>query len=161
MHSHPVKEPNLTRKFPLSDMPTGLLAALVTPLADHLLIRRSFDEFAVLEPRAGADQEDQVGRVHGSPAVLGGFDEFEGHRHAGGAGAGSLGDPLPQPHGREGRLDGIRGAQVQPVLGRIVEERGQHVEVVDDLGHGLGPLRPYSVAKLWAALTAAALFSAL
>jgi hypothetical protein len=40
MHSHPVKEPNLTRKFPLSDMPTGLLAALVTPLADHLLIRR-------------------------------------------------------------------------------------------------------------------------
>jgi hypothetical protein len=30
---HPVKEPNLSRKFPLSDMPTGLLAALVTPLA--------------------------------------------------------------------------------------------------------------------------------
>jgi hypothetical protein len=36
----PVKQPNLTRKFPLSDLPTGLLAALVTPLADHLLIRR-------------------------------------------------------------------------------------------------------------------------
>jgi hypothetical protein len=43
----------------------------------------SFDEFAVLEPRAGADQGDQVGCVHGAPAVLGGFDEFEGHRHAG------------------------------------------------------------------------------
>ena len=27
-----------------------------------------------------------MGRVHGSPAVLGGFDEFEGHRHTGGAG---------------------------------------------------------------------------
>ena len=23
MHSHPVKQPNLTRKFPLTDMPTG------------------------------------------------------------------------------------------------------------------------------------------
>jgi hypothetical protein len=23
MHPHPVKEPNLTRKFPLSDRPTG------------------------------------------------------------------------------------------------------------------------------------------
>jgi hypothetical protein len=28
----PVKQPNLTRRFPLSDMPTGLMAALVTPL---------------------------------------------------------------------------------------------------------------------------------
>jgi hypothetical protein len=24
---HPVKQPNLTRKFPLTDMPTGLMAA--------------------------------------------------------------------------------------------------------------------------------------
>jgi hypothetical protein len=31
---HPVKQPDLTRKFPLSDMPTGLMAALVTRLAD-------------------------------------------------------------------------------------------------------------------------------
>ena len=37
---HPVKQPNLTRKFPLSDMPTGLMAALVTRLADHLVIGR-------------------------------------------------------------------------------------------------------------------------
>ena len=84
VHAPPVKQPNLTRRFPLSDMPTGLMAALVTPLADHLLIRRgSFDEFAVLEPRVGADQGDQVGCVDRSTAVLGGFDEFEGHRHAG------------------------------------------------------------------------------
>jgi hypothetical protein len=40
MHPRPVKQPNLTRKFPLTDMPTGLTAALVTVLADHLPIRR-------------------------------------------------------------------------------------------------------------------------
>ncbi len=38
MHPHPVKQPNLTRKFPLTDMPTGLMAALVTRLADRLPI---------------------------------------------------------------------------------------------------------------------------
>ncbi len=32
MHPHSVKQPNLTRKFPLTDMPTGLMAALVTRL---------------------------------------------------------------------------------------------------------------------------------
>jgi hypothetical protein len=37
---HPVKQLNLTLKFPLTDMPTGLMAALVTRLADHLLTRR-------------------------------------------------------------------------------------------------------------------------
>jgi len=31
---------------------------------------RSFDEFAVHEGRAGADQGDEVGGVHGAPAVL-------------------------------------------------------------------------------------------
>ena len=30
----------LTRKLPLTDLPTGLMAALVTRLADHLLMRR-------------------------------------------------------------------------------------------------------------------------
>jgi hypothetical protein len=29
MHPHPGKQPNLTRKFPLTEMPTGLMAALV------------------------------------------------------------------------------------------------------------------------------------
>ena len=38
-----------------------------------------------------------MGRVDRSPAVLGGFDELEGHRHAGGAGAGSLGDRGAKP----------------------------------------------------------------
>ena len=32
---------------------------------------------------------------------------------------GSLGDLGPVPHGREGRLDRVRGAQVDPVLGRL------------------------------------------
>ena len=42
MHPHPVKQPTLTQKFPLTDMPTGLMAALATRLADHLLISRAF-----------------------------------------------------------------------------------------------------------------------
>lgn len=37
----------------------------------------SFDEFAVFEACAGADERDQVWCVDGSPVVLGGFDEFE------------------------------------------------------------------------------------
>ncbi len=40
MHPHPVRQPDLTRKLPLTDMPTGLMAALVTQLADHLPIHR-------------------------------------------------------------------------------------------------------------------------
>jgi hypothetical protein len=47
---YPVKQPNLTRKFPLSDMPTGLMAALVTRLADHLLIRSGCSAIIVRTP---------------------------------------------------------------------------------------------------------------
>ena len=36
----PVTQPDLTRTFPLTGMPAGLLAARVTRLADRLLIRR-------------------------------------------------------------------------------------------------------------------------
>jgi hypothetical protein len=64
MHHHPVKQPNLTLKFPLAGMPARLMAALaarlmaalVTRLADHLLIRRAFDHFDVPELRARSDQ---------------------------------------------------------------------------------------------------------
>src|SRR5215211_6650133 len=66
-------------------MPTGLMAALVTRLADHLLIRRVVRRAGRLEPRAGADRRDQVGRIDRPPAGLGGPDEVEIHRHAGGA----------------------------------------------------------------------------
>ncbi len=52
---------------------------------------------------------------------------------------GGVGDPLPQPDGGEGGLGGVRGPSVDPVLGGVVVARGQYVEVVDDLGDGLGP----------------------
>jgi hypothetical protein len=62
----------------------------------------SFDEFAVLEFGSGADEGDQVGCVDHPPAALGGLDEFERHRDTGRARARAFGDPLPQPHRREG-----------------------------------------------------------
>ena len=43
----------------------------------------SFDEFAVGEGGAGADERDQVRGVDRAPAGLGGLDELERHRHAG------------------------------------------------------------------------------
>ena len=46
--------------------------------------------------------------VDSSPPRLRGLDEFERHRDPGGAGAGALGDALPEPHGGEGRLDRVR-----------------------------------------------------
>ncbi|OLM27754.1 hypothetical protein Ae717Ps2_6758 [Pseudonocardia sp. Ae717_Ps2] len=45
----------------------------------------SFNESSGLEDCSGADERDQVRAVHGAPAVLGGFDEFERHREPGGA----------------------------------------------------------------------------
>jgi hypothetical protein len=67
-----------------------------------------------------------VGAVDGAPAGLCGLDELERHRDSGGPRAGSLGDPLPQPDGGEGRLDRVSGTQVDPVLGRVVVEREEH-----------------------------------
>jgi hypothetical protein len=60
-----------------------------------------------------------------------GLDELEGHGDARGAGAGSLGDPLAESDGDEGRLDRVGGAQVDPVLGRVVVEGEQHVDYVE------------------------------
>jgi hypothetical protein len=57
-----------------------------------------------------------------------------------GAGARALGDSLAKPDGGEGGLDRVGGAQVDPVLGGVVAERQQHVEVVGDRGGRLGPL---------------------
>ena len=45
----------------------------------------SFDELAVDERGAGADERDQVRGVDRAPAVLGGLDELERHRQPGGA----------------------------------------------------------------------------
>jgi hypothetical protein len=69
MHPHPVKELNLTRKFPPTDVPTGLLAALVTRLADHhgptLVQRRVSSQGGI--PVAG--QKLQVGHGHAGRTV--------------------------------------------------------------------------------------------
>jgi hypothetical protein len=78
--------------------------------------------------------------VHGTPPRLCGLDELERHRDSGGPRAGPLGDPLTQPDGGEGRLDRIGGTQVDPVLGRVVIERQEHVHVLGDLRDRLGPL---------------------
>jgi hypothetical protein len=43
----------------------------------------SLDELSVGEGGSGADEGDEVGRVDGAPAVLGGLDELEGHGQAG------------------------------------------------------------------------------
>ena len=74
----------------------------------------AFDEVAVLERRAGADERDEVWCVDGTPPGLGGLDELERHRDPGGAGAGSLGDPLPQPHGGEGGLEALLSSRDCP-----------------------------------------------
>src|ERR1039458_10249929 len=52
----------------------------------------------------------------------------------------ALGHLCPEPHGREGRLDRVRGLQVHPVLGRVIEETQQGPEVVAELFRGLRPL---------------------
>ena len=78
--------------------------------------------------------------VDGAPAGLGGLDQLEGHGQAGRAGAGPLGDPGAVAHGGERGLDRVGRAQVDPVLGGIVVERQQKLQIVSDLG-GLGELR--------------------
>lgn len=55
-----------------------------------------------------------MGCVDGPPAGLGGLDALEDHGQSGHAGAGALGHLRPEPHGREGRLDRVRGPQVDP-----------------------------------------------
>ena len=102
----------------------------------------SFDEDAVGEGRAGADEGNQVGCVHGAPAVLGGLDELVGHRYSGGAGAGSFRHALAQPDGGEGRLDRIGRAQVDPVLGGKVVEGQQDIAVLCEAFNSLRILRP-------------------
>ena len=79
------------------------------PGAGLLILVGSFDELAVDEGGASADEGDQVRCVDHPSALLSGFDQLERHRDAGGPAAGALGDPGPQPDGREGRLDRVRG----------------------------------------------------
>ncbi len=45
----------------------------------------SFEEFAVVECGAGADEGEEVGCVDGAPPGLGGVEELERHRDTGGS----------------------------------------------------------------------------
>jgi hypothetical protein len=90
--------------------------------------RRVVDELAVDERGAGTDERDQVRAVDRAPAVLGGLDELERHCQSGGPGARPAGDLRAVPDPSEGRLDRVRGAQVDPVLGGEVVDREQRFE---------------------------------
>ena len=79
--------------------------------------------------------------VDRAPASLRGLDELERHRDARGARARTLGDALTEPDSGEGRLDRVGRTQMDPVLGRVVVELQQHVQVLGDLRGRLGPLR--------------------
>ena len=48
---------------------------------------------------------------------------------------------LAQADGGEGRLERVRGAQVDPALGRVVVVSERGIELLGDLRGGLGPLR--------------------
>jgi hypothetical protein len=102
----------------------------------------SFYELAGLELGSGADEGDQVGCVDRSPASLRGLDEFERHRQPSRSRARSLGDLASVPDRGESRLDGIRRAQMNPVLGGVVIEGEQLVEIVGDLRDRFGKLGP-------------------
>ena len=82
-----------------------------------------------------------MGRVDRTPPVLGG-DELERHRDPGGAGAGTLGDALPQPDGGEGGLDRVGGAQMRPVLGGVVVEASSTSRSSVILAAALGHFTP-------------------
>ena len=81
------------------------------------------------------------------PASLGGVDQFERHGQAGRSRSRALGDLGPQADRGEGGLDRVGGLEMGPVLGGEVEERQQHLGLVDDLGHRLGPLRTEGVRE--------------
>ena len=77
---------------------------------------------AVLELDAGQDGGDQMRSIDTTPALLGGLAELESHGQGGLATAGAAGLLGTGFDGAEGGLDGIGGAQVQPMLGGIIQE---------------------------------------
>ena len=93
-----------------------------------------------MEYGAVADECDQVRCVDRAPAGLCGLDQLVGHRQAGCARSGPLGDLRSQTYCGESAFDRICGAQVHPMLGRVVVELQQDIGVIDDLGDCLGVL---------------------
>ncbi len=100
----------------------------------------ALEQFALVEDGASTDQGDQVWGVDGTPTGLCGVDQRVDHGNSGCAGSRAFGDLGPQPHGGKSAFDRVRGAQMDPMLGRILVELQQHVGVVDDHGDRLGVL---------------------
>ncbi len=97
---------------------------------------------------------------HAAPARLGCLQQLLGHRQPGAPAAGALGLVGPQPNGGKGGLDGVRGAQVDPVLGWVVEVSEQGLAVLEQLSVAFVYLAPYVSWKRSTAASAACLFSA-
>ena len=68
-----------------------------------------FLELAVVEGGTGPDEGCEMGCVDFAPPVLGGVEEFVGHRERGLAGSGASGDPGAEPDSGERRLDRVSG----------------------------------------------------
>jgi hypothetical protein len=100
------------------------------------LVVGSFDQEAFLEPGAGADEGDQVGCVDGAPPGLAGLDELNAIASPAAREPGPLVTPC-----RSLTVAKVRSGwwyQVDPVLGGVVIEGEQHVEVLGDLRDRLG-----------------------
>jgi len=85
----------------------------------------SFDQLACLD----ADEGDEVGCVDRSPAGCADSMSLNAMASPAARKPGPLVTFGAVAHGGEGGLDGVGGAQVDPVLGGIVEEREQFVPV--------------------------------
>ncbi len=70
------------------------------------------------------------------------------HRQAGGLRPWAAGDLGAVADGGEGGLDRVRGPQMHPVLGGVVIEGEQLVEIVGDLRDGLAELRAEQLLEL-------------
>ena len=101
-----------------------------------------------------------MGCVDAAPAGLGGVEKFVGHRQSSRPAAGTLGLLGAQPDGGEGGLDGVGGAQVDPVLGRVLEVGEQDLAVLEQLVGRLRVLGPVRLLEASMATSAASLFSA-
>ena len=100
----------------------------------------AFEEFALVEGGAGADEGDQVWGIDGSPAGLRGLDELVGHCHPGRTRTRPLGHSRSQTYCGEVTFDWVGSPEVHPVFGGILVKLQQGVEVVDDLGDRFGIL---------------------
>jgi hypothetical protein len=78
----------------------------------------ALDEDALLEPGAGAHEGDQARTLTARRRSSADSIELERHGQSGGAGPGTAGDLGPRPYRREGGLDGICRARMDPMLGR-------------------------------------------